>query len=155
MKTNQRDSISAYTIIERFYPSPLGLLRMTFDENALLGLSFDEPFPDALPTDNLISSGHSMEEHFSEKCSSSPKSPLHEMVQSQADPSIFRETKRWLDLYFSGQQPDFIPSFRVTGGQAHPIVIRRQAQRYICRVFSLLLLSCLQFSPWLHQLWMP
>lgn len=114
MKTNQRDSISAYTIIERFYPSPLGILRMTFDENALLGLSFAEEFPDALPTDNLLSSEHSMEEHFSEKCSSSPKSPLHEMVQSQADPSIFRETKRWLDLYFSGQQPDFIPSFRVT-----------------------------------------
>lgn len=114
MKTNQRDSISVYTIIERFYPSPLGLLRTTFDENALLGLSFDEPFPDALSTDEPISTAHSMEEHFSGTCPSLPKSSLYDMVRSQPEPPIVQETKRWLDLYFSGQQPDFFPSFLLT-----------------------------------------
>lgn len=109
MKTNQRNSISAHSIMERFYPSPLGILRITFDESALLGLSFDEPSLDTLSTDKPISTAHSTEEHFSDTISSFPQ-----VLQSQPDPPIFRETKRWLDLYFSGHQPDFIPSFRIT-----------------------------------------
>lgn len=27
---------------------------------------------------------------------------------------VFEETVRWLDLYFSGKQPDFIPKFRIS-----------------------------------------
>ena len=26
---------------------------------------------------------------------------------------IFRETRRWLDIYFSGRQPDFTPAYRI------------------------------------------
>lgn len=114
MKTNQRNSISAHSIMERFYPSPLGILRITFDESALLGLSFDEEFSATPPSDKPISTTPSTEEHFSGTYSSLPEFSLHDMVQSQPEPPIFQETKRWLDLYFSGQQPDFIPSFRIT-----------------------------------------
>lgn len=28
---------------------------------------------------------------------------------------VFRETRRWLDVYFSGRPPDFLPSFRIDG----------------------------------------
>ena len=28
---------------------------------------------------------------------------------------IFRETRRWLDIYFSGRQPDFTPLYRIGG----------------------------------------
>ena len=31
------------------------------------------------------------------------------------DIPIFRETRRWLDIYFSGRQPDFTPSYRMDG----------------------------------------
>lgn len=113
MKTNQRNSISAHSIMERFYPSPLGILRITFDESALLGLSFDEEFSATPPSDKPISTTPSTEEHFSGTYSSLPEFSLHDMVQSQPEPPIFQETKRWLDLYFSGQQPNFIPTLRL------------------------------------------
>ena len=28
---------------------------------------------------------------------------------------VFRETRRWLDVYFSGRQPDFAPPYRIDG----------------------------------------
>ena len=30
-------------------------------------------------------------------------------------PSIIRDTYRWLDIYFTGRQPDFTPAFRMEG----------------------------------------
>lgn len=34
-------------------------------------------------------------------------------IANQADLQIFRETSRWLDVYFSGREPDFTPEFRI------------------------------------------
>ena len=34
---------------------------------------------------------------------------------AEHDLPIFRETRRWLDCYFSGRQPDFTPSYRIDG----------------------------------------
>ena len=31
------------------------------------------------------------------------------------EPPVFRETRRWLDIYFSGRQPDFTPPYRIDG----------------------------------------
>ncbi len=31
------------------------------------------------------------------------------------EPSVLRETRRWLDAYFSGRQPDFTPPYRIDG----------------------------------------
>ena len=31
------------------------------------------------------------------------------------DLPVFRETRRWLDIYFSGRQPDFTPRYRIDG----------------------------------------
>lgn len=66
-----------------FYSSPLGTVRITFDENALHALRF--------------------EEHFS-------VSRLSEYVNHP----VFQEATRWLDLYFSGQQPNFLPPLAIT-----------------------------------------
>lgn len=30
-------------------------------------------------------------------------------------PAVFSETRRWLDVYFAGRQPDFVPAFRMDG----------------------------------------
>ena len=31
------------------------------------------------------------------------------------EPPVLRETRRWLDIYFSGRQPDFTPPYRIDG----------------------------------------
>lgn len=33
----------------------------------------------------------------------------------EGDLPVFRETRRWLDIYFSGRQPDFVPPYRIDG----------------------------------------
>lgn len=64
------------------YESPLGSITLASDGEALIGLWFDEQkyFADTLSKDHT-------------------EKPL----------SIFDRTVRWLDIYFSGQAPDFTP----------------------------------------------
>ncbi len=70
-----------------FYESPLGSLVLESDGEYLIGLSF-EGF------DNIRNR---------------PNNRLCE------DLEVFRETKRWLDIYFAGNCPDFMPKFRIEG----------------------------------------
>lgn len=65
------------------YDSPLGGITLASDGEALTGLWFDgqKYFADCL-------------------------APEHE----QAELPIFEEAKRWLDIYFSGREPDFAPA---------------------------------------------
>lgn len=68
------------------YESPFGDITLASDGEALIGLWFDKQkyFADALD----------------EK---------HEEKELQ----IFGQTKRWLDIYFSGKEPDFTPPLRM------------------------------------------
>lgn len=68
------------------YDSALGGITLASDGDALTGLWFDgqKYFADSLDT-----------EHES------------------ADLPIFEETKRWLDIYFSGREPDFTPALNM------------------------------------------
>ncbi|MBQ6232427.1 MAG: methylated-DNA--[Clostridia bacterium] len=70
------------------YSSPLGAITMASDGDALIGLWFDgqKYFADTLSSD------------FREE-------PLN----------AFDETVRWLDLYFSGKAPDFLPALNPRG----------------------------------------
>ena len=34
---------------------------------------------------------------------------------AERDVPVFRETRRWLDIYFSGRQPDFTPRYHMDG----------------------------------------
>ena len=67
------------------YLSPLGAMTIACDENAVTGLWFNgqRHFENALP-DNIEEKQH----------------PLH------------KEACRWLDIYFSGNEPDFLPPLR-------------------------------------------
>lgn len=69
-----------------FYPSPLGNLTMTADETGLTGLW--------LPAQN----------------SSRP-----ETLPEAPELPVFLETRRWLDAYFSGRKPDFLPPLHLIG----------------------------------------
>ena len=68
------------------YNSPLGRITLASDGKALIGLWFDgqKYFADALAKE------------YEEK-----------------DLPVFAETRRWLDIYFSGRQPDFTPPLRM------------------------------------------
>ena len=68
------------------YDSPLGGITMAGDGEALVGLWFDG------------------QKHFAEV--------LHRQ-NTTADLPVFRETCRWLDIYFSGNDPGFIPKLCV------------------------------------------
>ena len=63
------------------YDSPLGAITIVSDGEALTGLRFDEEGPSA---------------------------DAQEDAGAEERP-VIRETKKWLDLYFSGKAPDFTP----------------------------------------------
>ncbi|MBO4751544.1 MAG: methylated-DNA--[protein]-cysteine S-methyltransferase [Bacteroidales bacterium] len=65
------------------YHSPLGDITMASDGEALTGLWFDG------------------QKHFAET--------LDAKHQTQESLPIFEQTRRWLDIYFSGKAPDFTP----------------------------------------------
>lgn len=70
------------------YTSPLGGITLASDGSALTGLWFDG------------------QKYFAET--------LEEEHQPKKLP-IFAEAKRWLDLYFRGQAPDFTPPLKMPG----------------------------------------
>lgn len=70
------------------YQSPLGPITLAADGQALTGVWFDGQKYD--------------------------KSGLDRECQEK-DLPVFHQTKRWLDIYFSGQAPDFTPPIRFTG----------------------------------------
>lgn len=69
-----------------YYDSPLGGITVSSDGSEILGLWFDgqKYFGDTLPKE------------YEEK-----------------DLPIFEEAKRWLDIYFSGEAPDFTPPLKI------------------------------------------
>ena len=67
------------------YDSPLGAITLACDEQALIGLWFDgqKHFGNILPKQTETA------EHL-----------------------LFSQARRWLDVYFSGREPDFLPPLR-------------------------------------------
>ena len=70
------------------YDSPLGIALLAADEIGLTGLGFEG---------QKYFSGHLPAEHM------------------EQEHPILAETKRWLDIYFAGSQPDFCPPLHLTG----------------------------------------
>ena len=72
------------------YSSPLGGILLAADETGLTGLWFDgeKYFADNLP-----------DEH------------------AEMETPILAETKRWLDIYFTGREPDFMPPLALVGSE--------------------------------------
>lgn len=70
------------------YASPLGRITLAGKENKLAGLW--------LEGQKYFASG------ISEPC-------------RLGEPEVFQETRKWLDIYFAGEEPDFTPSLLLTG----------------------------------------
>lgn len=71
-----------------FYDSPLGKILLAGDERGLTGLWFE-----------------------GEKFYARNLSPEHK----EGDPPVFKDARRWLDMYFSGEKPDFTPPLHMIG----------------------------------------
>lgn len=71
-----------------YYQGPLGQMLMTSDGSHLLSLDFEDGkyIPKELKN-----------------------------FQDKSDLAVFIQTKRWLDLYFKGQVPDFLPPTKLEG----------------------------------------
>lgn len=69
------------------YESPLGQLLLACDEIGLTGVWFENQ--------KYYANG------------------LEEPVEKETD--VLKETKNWLDLYFKGQEPDFLPPLHMVG----------------------------------------
>lgn len=69
------------------YTSPLGAITLASDGERLTGLWFD-----------------------GQKYYADTLGPVHER---KVDLPVFAEVRRWLDSYFSGKEPDFIPPLRM------------------------------------------
>lgn len=70
------------------YTSPLGPIFLAADDAGLTGLWFQG------------------QKYFPAQIADAPDS---------SDLPIFQEAKRWLDIYFSGREPDFTPPLHLTG----------------------------------------
>lgn len=69
----------------QYYPSPLGIICLTADDAGLCGLCFTGDAPAASP------------------------------APSEREAAAVAAGVRWLDYYFSGRRPDFLPSARPSG----------------------------------------
>lgn len=70
------------------YQSPLGPMTLAADAQALTGVWFDGQRYDRSGLDQAC---------------------------REKDLPVFHQAKKWLDIYFSGQAPDFMPPIRFTG----------------------------------------
>ena len=88
------------------YDSPLGGITLASDGRALTGLWFLT----SSVFDNKVfgsPSGCDGQKHFG--------STLGSLASLPAQLPVFDDTRRWLDIYFSGREPDFIPPLSLKG----------------------------------------
>ena len=81
------------------YLSPIGGITMASDGKALVGLWFDG------------------QKYFAAK--------LDPVYEERQDLEIFAETRRWLDMYFNGRNPDFLPNIALRGSEFRKAVWRK------------------------------
>lgn len=84
------------------YKSPVGELLLSCDEKGLTGIWF--------------SGGR----YFAQGLN-----PDHKNKETD----IFNQTKKWLDIYFSGKEPDFTPPLHLTGSE-----FRKNVSKIMCRI---------------------
>ncbi len=78
------------TIYTASYDSPLGLIHLADDEQGLIGLWFNgQKYDQGLPPGFVLTANDRLE--------------------------AFRQANRWLDIYFSGREPDFTPALSMIG----------------------------------------
>lgn len=113
MEIENRLNIGQKTYIMQYidtYASPLGNMILAAEKDRLTGLWFEDQQYFAATRKGV----------FKEKWGSKEKEGFWEReifkeegVFKEKESTVFQETKRWLDCYFSGDDPDFMPFIRL------------------------------------------
>ena len=98
MKEHQTKAEQISTEYRAVYPSPVGLLTLTASDDALKSLAFEKERYPRIPE----------------------KGTRITVVQEPS--GVLAEAFRWLDLYFSGQPPDFTPPLAPEGSEFRRLV---------------------------------
>lgn len=85
------------TKITARYDSPIGIITLVSDGDALTALQFVKN-----PKEGTLST-------------KSPEETALQDFPNTQEPPVFTETRRWLDLYFDGIKPDFTPPIKPQG----------------------------------------
>ena len=102
------------------YSSPLGKILILFHEESLLGLYFEgqEEFDEIIKNEEEknFDDGKSFEiEDKNLRGESLAHDKNKVSCENLCEDKILEDTKKWLDLYFSGEEPNFTPDLKLRG----------------------------------------
>lgn len=94
------------------YVSSLGTITMVSDGEALTGLWIEgQKYAQAALGDTY----REIQEGVGETRYKDVKRDAFDVANKDRDLQIFKDTTRWLDIYFSGKNPDFMPPLKLNG----------------------------------------
>lgn len=99
------------------YDSPIGSIVMAGDGESLTGLWFvgQKYFGSTLPGGGECAWTHERSVEGTPKVFGGNLAEVREGIMEYPKLPVFQTTKRWLDLYFRGEIPDFTPNLRLEG----------------------------------------
>ena len=102
------------------YSSPLGKILILFHDGTLLGLYFEgqKEFNDIMKDEEVKNFDDGKDFEIKDKNLRGESLDYEKNKVSGekfCDDKILGDTKKWLDLYFSGEEPDFTPKLKLEG----------------------------------------
>lgn len=102
------------------YSSPMGEILILYCEDALLGLYFEgqKEFNDLIKDEEIKNFDDGKDFEKKDKnlsCKSLGHDKNKVSGEKICDDKILGDTKKWLDLYFSGEEPNFTPKLNLEG----------------------------------------
>lgn len=119
------------------YDSPLGGITVASDGEALTGLWFDGQkfFADTLGTgQQVVGEEHHVLSGAQTMPRESKNASFYKITKGvseipKEEIPVFDDTLRWLDIYFSGSNPDFTPKIKITGSP-----FRKRVWQYLLEI---------------------
>lgn len=107
-------------LYKSIYSSPLGKILILFHEGTLLGLYFEgqEEFNVLIKNEEVknFDDGKGFEiKDKNLRCENLGHDKNKVSGEKICDDKILGDTKKWLDLYFSGEEPNFTPKLKLEG----------------------------------------
>ena len=95
------------------YKSPLGKILILFDKDTLLGLYFEgqKEFHDIINDEEVKNFNEKEVFNGVEKFNNKSEIENNKILENK----ILEETTKWLNIYFSGEEPNFTPKLKLEG----------------------------------------
>ena len=113
-------TFGGFMLYKSIYSSPLGRILILFHEESLLGLYFEgqKEFNDLMKDEEIknFDDGKSFEIEDKDLRGESLDNDKNKISgEKNCDDKILGDAKKWLDLYFSGEEPNFTPKLKLEG----------------------------------------